>query len=160
MNNYIDTSVRQVRVFSYVGGVSIEIFAAPFFQKTRDLANGCFASYARNHNGRDLNWDTPDGNTKATELLLWAAHREIREAVASGDFAWAEEVEAILRVLPLYEYGARALLYHLAWDGGGYRPLGALFDWAERFERAMQQNADAIMCEVEQRQTVEVREPA
>ncbi len=122
------------RIISYIGcprdGITIEVYPSPFFQRVRDLANGCFERHERTER-RELNWDTHNGDAKAADLLSSA----IRRALVDADDAYAEELKAIGRASR--PHGALAFLYALAWDGGGERPLGCVFDWFERAERAL-----------------------
>lgn len=125
--------MTHARCFSWVAGQSIEVFPSPFFQRVRDLANGCFSQYEHEHNGRELNWDTPNAETHAHRLLRSA----LSTAARGDDPPWLAEVTDIQSTLQRGK--ALELLYALAWDGGGKRPLGETYGWIDRMEQAQRE---------------------
>lgn len=121
-----------IRSFTYAAGQQVETFPSPFFQRVRDLANGCFTQYEHEHR-RELNWDTPNAEAHARRLL-----RSALGTAATGDDApWLAEVTDIQTALRTR--GGLELLYELAWDGGGRRPKGETYGWIDRLEQAQRE---------------------
>lgn len=118
------------RTFSHVAGQLVEVFKTPHFQQVRDLANGCFSRYEA-QSRRELHWDTPGGDGHADQLLRAALLRAVHRA--SDDPAWLAELRDIQD--SLRPGHALELLYGLAWDGGGDRPIGEPYGWARRLEQ-------------------------
>jgi hypothetical protein len=117
------------RCFQHVGGQAVEVFRSPFEARVRALANRCFNTYFEAR-GRDLDWDTANGDTHAWSVLRATLAMEI--GASANDPAWHAELRAIQTTIR--RGSALTDLHVLAWDGGGWRPAGETYDWAERME--------------------------
>jgi hypothetical protein len=121
-----------MRSFVWVKNQSVEVFPDPNKDRTRLFANEVFALYEE-VNGEPLDWETPNGDRLAHQYLKVALDCQI-DALDRWSEGWREELRDIRAAIVTNPEGNLALLYALAWDGGGPRPEGETFGWVDRLE--------------------------
>ena len=121
-----------MRSFVWVKNQSIEVFPDPNRDRTRLFAAKVFELY-REVNEEELNWDTPNGDWIAHRYLLVALDCQI-DVLDRWSADWLEELRDIRAAIVTNPERNLALLYALAWEGGGPRPKGETYGWVDRLK--------------------------